>query len=338
MAHDRNHTLLSIGDVVAILRRSYPDVTHSSLRFLEREGLIRSTRTPGRHRLYTAGDIERIRQIKAWQAQRLTLEAIRQRLAQLDRLPPPEVLAQTFVERAVAGDLAGAAGVILEADDVGLPLATVFGDVLRPALIEVGNRWEHGELLVAQEKEISECARDLIAELTLRHDTGAAHGPAIVAACVLGERHELGLRMICGLLRAEGYRVYYLGADVASTFLLDAVRIHQPAVILLSAKIPANLAAVHDAITTVANGLAPMPAPPIVVGGQVAADYPEMVRAWGAIPVTDDHPESARQTITALLSPSSTSDAAASDSRPARQSRSTQHAGAEQDARRRHGD
>lgn len=321
MAHDQNRTLLSIGDVVALLRRSYPDVTHSSLRFLEREGLIRATRTPGGHRLYRAADVERIRQIKAWQAQRLTLEAIRQRLALLDRLPPPEVLAQEFVERAVAGDLAGAAAIVLEADDVGLPLSTIFGDVLRPALIEVGNRWEHGQLLVAQEKEISECARDLIAELTLRHDAGVALGPAIVAACVFGERHELGLRMICGLLRAEGHRVYYLGADVAATFLLDAVRMHQPAVILLSAKIPANLAAVHDAITTVANGLAPLPTPPVVVGGQVAADYSEMLRAWGAIAVTDDHPESALQTITALLTPFSTGDSAASNDLPEQKSR-----------------
>ncbi|MER3437643.1 MAG: hypothetical protein C4346_08675 [Chloroflexota bacterium] len=326
MAHDHNRTLLSIGEVVAKLRRSYPDVSHSSLRFLEREGLIRATRTPGGHRLYSTADVERIRQIKAWQAQRLTLQAIRQRLAQLDRLPPPEVLAQEFVERAVAGDLTGAAALILEADDVGLSLVTVFGEVLRPALVEIGNRWEHGQLLVAQEKEISECARDLIAELTLRHDPGSALGPAIVGACVLGERHELGLRMICGLLRAEGFRVYYLGADVAAPFLLDAVRMHQPKVILLSAKIPAHLAAIHDAITTIVNGLAPLPAPPIVVGGQVAVDHPEMLRAWGAVPVTHDHPEVALQTIATLLTdPSATDEPAAMERFPVQDDRSARN-------------
>jgi DNA-binding transcriptional MerR regulator len=59
--------LIPIGRVVADLQGSYPDVTHSSLRFLEREGLVIPTRTPGGHRLYRPQDIERIRQIKAWQ-------------------------------------------------------------------------------------------------------------------------------------------------------------------------------------------------------------------------------------------------------------------------------
>jgi len=63
--------LLSIGAMVAELHRAFPDVTHSSLRFLEREGLITATRTPGGHRLYTHADVERVRQIKTWQAQRL---------------------------------------------------------------------------------------------------------------------------------------------------------------------------------------------------------------------------------------------------------------------------
>ena len=72
--------LLPIGQVVAELQASYPDVSHSSLRFLEREGLITSIRTPGGHRLYYRADVERIRQIKMWQAQRLSLDQIRQRL------------------------------------------------------------------------------------------------------------------------------------------------------------------------------------------------------------------------------------------------------------------
>ena len=50
----RTEELVSIGSVVSELQRSYPDVSHSSLRFLEREGLIASIRTPGGHRLYYA--------------------------------------------------------------------------------------------------------------------------------------------------------------------------------------------------------------------------------------------------------------------------------------------
>ena len=67
---------ISIGRIVELLAADYPDVTQSSLRFLEREGLLSPARTPGGHRLYTQADVQRVRQIKEWQAQRLSLEEI----------------------------------------------------------------------------------------------------------------------------------------------------------------------------------------------------------------------------------------------------------------------
>jgi methanogenic corrinoid protein MtbC1 len=300
---DPPNALLSIGSVVSELQRSYPDVSHSSLRFLEREGLITSIRTPGGHRLYSPTDVERIRQIKTWQAQRLSLDQIRQRLAELDCLPAPAVLTESFLSQALDGNLAAAYQTIIRADDVGLPLARLFGEVLQPALTELGRRWEHGELLVAQEKEVSELARDLIADLSLRHAHISSNARALVAACVEGERHELGLRIVCGLFRAEGWAVHYLGADVAPRFLLEAVQLHRPAVILLSAKLALNLPAVKDAVDVLTSELAPEHQPPVVVGGRVAIEHPEAIRTLGAIPVIEEHPAAALTVVAALLQP-----------------------------------
>jgi methanogenic corrinoid protein MtbC1 len=309
----RSKELVSIGAVVAAMQRAYPDVTHSSLRFLEREGLIAAVRTPGGHRLYSPATIERIMQIKAWQAQRLSLEEIRQRLAALDRLPSPATLAETFLQQALGGDLAAAYQTIIAADDVGMPLVQIFGEVLQPALTEVGRRWAEGTLLVAQEKEISELAREIIAELSLRHARADPQRPALVAACVEGEHHELGLRMVCGLFRAEGWAVHYLGADVAPRFLLEAVQLHRPAVILLSAKLSPNLPAVKAALDVLRAGLSPDPPPPVVVGGQVAVEHAQTLRGWGVIPVTDEHPTAALAAVAPLLPPLSAASATAGD-------------------------
>jgi len=311
---DEPAALIPIGAVVTGMQDAYPDVTHSSLRFLEREGLITSIRTRGGHRLYSPADVERIRQIKTWQAQRLSLEEIRQRLLGLDRLPPPSVLADSFLRQALGGDLVAAYQTIIAADDVGLPLARLFGEVLQPALTELGRRWEHGELLVAQEKEVSELVRDLIADLSLRHAGTPADGLALVAACVEGERHELGLRMVCGLFRAEGWAVHYLGADVAPRFLLEAVQLHRPRVILLSAKLAPSLPAVKEAIDVLTAELSSEHLPPIVVGGQTAIEQPEALRTWGAIPVTSTHPAAAVTAVMALL-PSSAATIAPAEER-----------------------
>jgi methanogenic corrinoid protein MtbC1 len=277
--------LLSIGHAVEELRRTHPDVSHSSLRFLEREGLIRATRTPGGQRLYSTADIERIRQIKVWQGQRLSLEEIRERFDRLERLPEPAAISKTFLEHALAGRRSAAIDAVLGADDAGLPISRIFGEVLAPALAELGTRWEHGTIFVAQEKETSEITRDLVAQLTMRHGRPGSYSPVLVAACVEGERHELGLRMVTGLLLQAGYRVHYLGADVAPRFLLESVRLHQPEIVLLSARLVLNLPAIKDAIDVLRHGLPEARVPVIIVGGQAAVEQPETLRAWGAIPV-----------------------------------------------------
>lgn len=292
--------LMPIGRVVEEVHKSFPSVTPSSLRFLEREGLVVPTRTPGGHRLYSHADVERILQIKEWQAQRLSLEDIRARLDQRERLPDPSELTRVFLREALQGNLEEARRAVLSADKVGMPIRQVFSDIIEPALVEVGNGWERGTILVAQEKTVSEVVRDLIAELAHRHTTGETHGPAIVAACVAGERHELGLRMIVALLRVSGRRVHYLGADVDTRFLVEAVRLRRPAIVLLSARLETQLQAVEDAASAIRaevnNEL-----PRIVVGGQLALTQPDELRALGTTPIPSGSSTDAEQRVEEIL-------------------------------------
>lgn len=290
----------SIGQVVAEIQRSYPDVSHSSLRFLEREGLLKATRTAGGHRLYSAEDVDRVRTIKRWQEQRLSLREIRERLQELDRLPVPSLLAEESLQRLVVGDLEAARQSLLSAADVGLSLEVLFGDVIQGVLVEVGYRWQTGDLLVAQEKEISELMREVIVELTLR-SAGTATGPVLVAACVEGERHELGLRMVCGILRAREYDVRFLGADVAPRFLVESIRLHQPSGVLLSASLPARLSAVETSIETLGSLATEDVLPAILVGGAGIAGESGRVRSLGVIPIVESHPAEAATEVMEIV-------------------------------------
>ncbi len=268
MSHAREN-LVPIGKVVEELSSDYPDVTHSSLRFLENEGLARPTRTPGGHRLYGPEDIARIRQIKEWQRQHLSLNEIRERLEAADRIGSPQEIAWRFLDLAAAGDLPAAQDVVLELSDLGFSLEQIFQQVLTPALIELGRRWQDGELLVGQEKEISALSRDLIAELSIRAAREPRHEPAIVAACVEGEYHELGLRMIVGLVQSRGYVVHYLGPNVSPRFLLESVSLRRPAVVLLSATLESHFDAVRQTVRALKSELSTESMPKLVIGGQI---------------------------------------------------------------------
>jgi methanogenic corrinoid protein MtbC1 len=296
---EREPELVPIGAVVEHLQRDYPDISHSSLRFLEREGLITPTRTPGGHRLFAPADLQRIRQIKEWQAQRLSLDEIRTRLEEQASVSDPADLAARFLTHALAGDVPAAQQVVLTASELGLPIETLFADVLRPALWDLGDRWARREVSVAQEKEVSEAARELIAELTLR-----AAGPpdsvdgGVVAACVAGERHELGLRMVSGLLRARGVGVHFLGADVALDFLVDAVERRSPRAVLLSATGDEHLPALKQAAEALAQFGARRR---LLAGGQAVERHTDLVSTWDIEPLAFDNVGAIDSLATSLL-------------------------------------
>ena len=72
---------LTIGKVVKRLQQRFPDLTVSKVRFLEEEGLVEPSRTPGGYRLYSGRDVERLETILYLQKERfLPLSVIREQL------------------------------------------------------------------------------------------------------------------------------------------------------------------------------------------------------------------------------------------------------------------
>ena len=260
---------LSIGDVVERLRPEFPDVSPSMLRFFERERLVVPKRTPGGHRLYGAAEIERLRRLKRLQQnERLSLAEIRERL-DATQPPAPRALTAAFLAAALAGRARDARALLTRAHDAGLSLRQLYESVLAPALAEVGHRWAAGELAVGQEHQVSAIARDAIADLSARHAPPANPRGVVVAACVPGERHDLGLRMVADLVTEQGYLVHFLGADVPLESILHALHRHRPDVLLLSVTLAEHV----PALDTIQRAVAALPAPSrprILVGGQAS--------------------------------------------------------------------
>lgn len=69
---------ISIGEVLSILKRDFPDVTISKIRFLESEGLITPERTASGYRRFGQVDIDRLRAVLTMQRdQYLPLKVIK---------------------------------------------------------------------------------------------------------------------------------------------------------------------------------------------------------------------------------------------------------------------
>ena len=92
--------------------------------------------------------------------------------------------------------------------------------MLVPYLRELGERWEHGEVSVAQEHFASNLVRGRLMALARSWDRGA--GPRALIACAEGELHDLPLLSFGLVLRGHGWRISYLGADTPVASIVDA--------------------------------------------------------------------------------------------------------------------
>src|SRR3954468_201158 len=73
---------MTIGAVVKALEQEFPDISISKVRYLEDQKLLAPRRPPGGYRLYTQGDVARLRTILRLQRDEfLPLRVIRQELA-----------------------------------------------------------------------------------------------------------------------------------------------------------------------------------------------------------------------------------------------------------------
>jgi len=80
---------ISIGEVLTLLKKDFPDVTISKIRFLESEGLVSPERTASGYRRFNEHDVQQLRAVLTLQRdQYLPLKVIRENLG--DGMPDPD--------------------------------------------------------------------------------------------------------------------------------------------------------------------------------------------------------------------------------------------------------
>jgi methanogenic corrinoid protein MtbC1 len=115
-------------------------------------------------------------------------------------------------------------------------------EVLFPTLRRMGDCWEAGTVVPANEHFLSELIRrELSAGLSAVPD-GDGDAPSVLPACAEGDRHDLGLLAVSLLLRLRGLRVIYLGADVPASDKIEAAERTSSDAICLSATTASALA------------------------------------------------------------------------------------------------
>ena len=254
----------------------------------QRYGLLRPSRSAGGFRLYSAADEARIQRMTRLIADGLSAaEAARQALATVDAPPvasPPVVGALADELRAALDEFDGA-GAHAAVDQLLATVSVEFvvTDVLLPYLRELGDRWAAGTASVAQEHFASNLIRGRL--IALARDLDSGSGPSLLAACLPGEAHDIGLLAFGVLTARRGWRVTFLGADTPTESLRMTVATIRPSLTVLVTTQTDLLANAADDIRALAA------ATPTAVAG---IPDERLVDGVGAMTLPDNIVEAAR--------------------------------------------
>jgi len=261
-----------------------------TLRAWERRyGLIKPVRTDSGHRVYTRTDIDNIHRIVALLDKGVAISQVRHTLGEPDQ-------GVTRVDE--AGPWAGfrerMVMAITQFDENRLedtyneilalyPTDLVTRKVLLPLLVELGARWQSTEGSVAEEHFFGVYLRNKLGA-RFHHRNRNNTGPKLLAACLPGEQHEVGLLLFALAAHEQGYRLVLLGADMPLADLPLAAKRSQSAAIVLSGSVEpdAQMLAEQLPALVAAAGM------PVFIGGLTAVRRRDEIVAAGAVPLGND--------------------------------------------------
>jgi len=263
-----------------------------TLRAWERRyGLIKPVRTESGHRLYTRDDIDTIHRIVALLDKGVAISQVRHALV-------AHVATPAITERADPWDKTRAQMItaISQFDEERIeelyneihalyPADLVLRKVLLPLLVELGTRWESAEGSVAEEHFFGMYLRNKLGA-RFHHRHRHTSGPKLLAACLPGEQHEIGLLLFALAANDAGFRLVLLGADMPLDELPHAARRARCDAIVLSGSIEPKPELLTDVLPTLMAAVDV----PVFVGGLTSVRHRDAINAAGALALGNDIP------------------------------------------------
>jgi methanogenic corrinoid protein MtbC1 len=186
-----------------------------------------------------------------------------------------------FLEALLSGRRAECARIVQELLGAKVPLSDLYLDLYQRAMIEVGSRWEKNLITVADEHLATAILESLFFLSGPEIFRTPRNGCRVVMACVPGEYHQIGARVVSDFFEWKGWDSQFLGADTPSGDLVRLVRDRRPDLLGLSISMFFNLPALKSTLDLLRGEL---PDLPILIGGKGLAHHgAEMERRYPGV-------------------------------------------------------
>lgn len=232
------------------------------------------------YRYVRTGRLPAVKEAGQWRVYEEDLESFE---SSPDTASPRKALLPKLIEdRLIAGDENGTYQILENAMASGADAEEVYLDLMSPAMVGVGARWQQGEISIADEHVATSTALRVIARLGPRVSSRGRMKGTILVATVSDDYHYLPTAMLRDLLRFRGFDVQDLGANTPPESIF-----HRAASLpdLLAIGVSATSSGHDDKVRETLTRLAELDVP-IVVGG-AAFSGPDHISSLGpCIPST----------------------------------------------------
>ncbi|MBE2201741.1 MAG: cobalamin B12-binding domain-containing protein [Anaerolinea sp.] len=193
---------------------------------------------------------------------------------------PLDELARQFLAALLQADRHTASRLILDAVKKEFSIKEIYLQVFQRTQREIGRLWQTNQIGVAEEHFCTAATQMIMSQLYPYIFTGERKDRRAVIACVGGELHEIGARMVADFLEMSGWDTYFLGANTPPRTILQTVEQRQADLLALSATMTFHVSEVTDIIRNLrADNNA---ATHVLVGGYPFNLSPDLWRKVGA--------------------------------------------------------
>ena len=272
-------------------------VNSITLRAWERRyGLIKPVRTAKGHRLYTQNDIDLIQQIMGLLDKGISIGHVH------DYLEGPETQTATekptdlwtsYQRRMMNAIIRYDVNALDQTYNDALslyPIDVVTKRLILELLKSLGERWANAESSVAEEHFFGAYLRNKLGA-RFHHQPARTGGSKLIAACMPGEQHEVGLMLFCLSALNHDYQIVYLGADTPLMELIEPVQRSHADAVLLSSSIDPPLSVLNNDLPKLSAALDI----PIFIGGKTAVKFHDDIVKIKAIPLGTDIPQAIKR-------------------------------------------
>ena len=141
----------------------------------------------------------------------------------------------------------------------------LYENVFKTALYEVGKLWENNKITVATEHMATAITEGILNELFEQIISSERTNKKVVLACVEGEKHQVGIKMVADMFEMKGWESFFLGPGIPTGELIKFIRQKEPHVVAISLSIYFNYANLVKMVETIR---AEFPNILLLVGGQ----------------------------------------------------------------------